>query len=269
MDKRQNELRSIAVQAVISGMDVIKTWRESGNDIAAQHTGLQPGDDYITAVDYAAEAAVIEVLQRLSPNISIVGEMSGGHIGKEPVWVIDPMDGTTDFVSGGSFVAVTVALLDQGQPIIGATGCPFTGEVWSAAKGFGASDIANRHLRIDSPPIGRGRIALDPVKSGITTLKIWTEIMERLANTFEEVQPLPAIALEMAYVAAGKFDGFVQIGGSPIQDFAAGTLLIREAGGIITGIDGNPNPWESNIIVAGRLQVYRQLIDTLKNIDRL
>ena len=90
-----------------------------------------------------------------------------------------------------------------------------------------------------------------------------------ITNTFKKVEPLTSIALEMAYVAAGAFDGYVSIGapeGSPIQDFAAGTMLIREAGGIVTGIDGNPNPWESPIVIAGAPQTYEALREVLKGL---
>jgi hypothetical protein len=86
---------------------------------------------------------------------------------------------------------------------------------------------------------GHERIALDPQVSGKRTLDTWNEVFQRLTSTFKEVQPLSAIALELAHVAAGDYDGFVQIGGSPVQDFAAGALLIREAGGVITTIDSS------------------------------
>jgi myo-inositol-1(or 4)-monophosphatase len=262
------DLRSTAAEAVLAGMNIIREWRESGRDIQAQHTGLRPGDDYTTAVDNAAESAVMEVLQKSCPGTPIFGEMSGGDVSALEVWVIDPMDGTTNFVAGGSFVSVTVALLVNGQVVVGATGCPFTGEIWSAAKGQGTYDTRGNLLTIAVRPTGSEYIALDPVQSGPETLATWNEVVKRLEQASKDVKPLPSIALEMAYVAAGKFDGFVQIGGptgSPIQDFAAGTILIREAGGIVTGIDGNTNPWESSMVIAGAPAVYTQLKKLLKD----
>lgn len=260
----------IAAQAAAAGMAVIKEWRESGRDIQAQHIGKGPGDDsYVTAVDYAAEDAMMQILQKLSPTIPVFGEMSGGEIGAGPVWVIDSLDGTTHFVSGGAFVAATLGLLMDGQPVVGATGCPFTGELWSAAKGLGAYDASGNRLMLQTPPTSEGHIAFDPVISSPATLAVWNTAVERLTKAFKKVEPLYSIALEMAYVAAGAFDGYVSIGapeGSPIQDFAAGTILIREAGGMATGIDGNPNPWESHIVIAGTPQTYETLRQVLEGL---
>jgi myo-inositol-1(or 4)-monophosphatase len=149
------------------------------------------------------------------------------------VWVVDPVDGTTNLLLlGDSFVGVTVALLVDGRPVVGATGCPFTGELWSAAQGLGADDRSGRRLEVVERPPGTRRIALDPAVSGPDHLATWDAARLRLTEAFEEVEPRSAIALELAYVAVGIFDGLVQIGGSPVQDFAAGVLLIREAGGV-------------------------------------
>jgi myo-inositol-1(or 4)-monophosphatase len=259
-------LRASAVDAVAVGMDLVKEWRASGRDVEAQTTGGEPGDEYVTAVDYAAETAVIEALQTSSPDIPIVGEMSGGQTDVDRVWVIDPIDGTTNFVLGKSFVAVTVALLVDGRPVVGATGCPFTGELWSAAEGVGAFDATGRRIVMEPRPAGQERIALDPQTSGQRTLAAWNDVFGRLTQAFSEVQPLSAIALELAYVAAGEFDGFVQIGGSPIQDFAAGTLLIREAGGVITHIDGSDTVWDSKMVIAGTPATHRRLRELLKGV---
>jgi fructose-1,6-bisphosphatase/inositol monophosphatase family enzyme len=205
MRKELTHLRMIAAQAAAAGMAVIKEWRESGRDIQAQHTGKWPGDDYVTAVDYAAEEAVIQILQKLSPTIPVFGEMSGGEIGAGTVWVIDPLDGTTNFVSGGTFVAATVALLMDGQPVVGATGRPFTGELWSAAKGLGIYDASGNRLMPQTRPTSKGHIAFDPVISSPATLAVLNSAVERLTKTFKKVEPLTSIALEMAYVAAGTF----------------------------------------------------------------
>src|SRR5215208_132283 len=125
------DLRSTAAEAVLAGMDVIREWRESGRDIQARHTGLGPGDDYITAVDHAAESAVMGVLQKSCPGTPVFGEMSGGDVSAPEVWVIDPMDGTTNFVAGGSFVSVTIALLVNVRVVVGATSCQSTAEICS------------------------------------------------------------------------------------------------------------------------------------------
>jgi myo-inositol-1(or 4)-monophosphatase len=263
LSHKENELlrlRTIAIDAVAMGMSVIKEWRANGRDIGAVNTGGEPGDEYVTAVDNAAETAMMEVLRQASPDIAIVGEMSGGNLDAELVWVIDPMDGTTNFVMGKSFVAVTLALLADGFPVVGVTGCPFTGELWSAVKGAGTYDNSDHRIIVKPRATGHERIALDPQVSGKRTFATWNEVFKRLTSNFREVQPLSAIALELAHVAAGNYDGFVQIGGSPVQDFAAGALLIREAGGVITTIDGSEKVWDSNMVVAGTHETHSELL---------
>lgn len=99
-------------------------------------------------------------------------------------------------------------------------GCPFTGQMWSAAHGLGAYSMPGQRLRLVNRRKPGWRVVLDP-------------------------------ALELAYLAPGEFDGLVQVGGSPVQDFAAGVLLIREAGGLVTGLDGCADPWLSQVVVAG------------------
>lgn len=244
------ELRAVAIGAVQAGMRVVR----------------DAGAERVTAVDHAAEAAVTDVLEGSASGIPVVGEMSGGDAGVERVWVVDPLDGTANFASGDSFVAVTTALLVDGQPVVGATGCPFTAEVWSAARGLGAHDVSGRRLAVVARPPGSERIALDPQASDPEHLATWSATSTRLTGAFAEVVPLAAIALELAYVAAGAFDGIVQVGGSDVQDFAAGVLLIREAGGLATGLDGNDDVWASDLVIAGAPQMHDRLRELLRDV---
>src|SRR5207248_6202049 len=122
-----------AARAVEAGMDVVRQWR--------------PGDE---APDAAAEAAMIAVLERDDAGTAIAGEISGGESGGDRVWVVDPVDGTENLLRGDRFVAVTLALLVDGGPAAGATACPFTRELWTAARGKGAYDRSGRRLTVAS-----------------------------------------------------------------------------------------------------------------------
>lgn len=243
-------LRRVAASAVQAGMDVVREWRIRGDDLGARRISSlgSRADQYVTAVDGVAKRAILAVLGR-------------GHD-----WVIDPIDGTTNFVDGDSFVGVSVALLEGGRHVVGATGCPFTGELWSAAEGLGAYDQTGRRLNLADRRQGARRVALDPADSGSEHLATWSEVRRRLTEAFEKVEPRSAIALELAYVAAGCFDGVVQVGGSPVEDFAAGALLIREAGGLVAGLDGRVEPWLTDIVVAGTRQTYDDLCDVLRGL---
>lgn len=250
------ELRHVAARTVQAGMDVVRDWRDRGADLGVRRTRSAGGlyDRYVTAVDAAAEGAVVDVLRSGDPRAAVVGEGSGGDPGMGRCWVVDPVDGTTNLVRGDSFVAVTAALLVNGEPVVGATGCPFRGELWSAARGLGAYDVAGAPIQVEEHPPSERRVVLDPVEPGREHEAIWSAVHGRLLEAFDDVELRSAIALELACVATGVFDGLVQVGGSPVQDFAAGILLIREAGGLVRGLDGREDVWHSDMVVAGTPQ---------------
>jgi myo-inositol-1(or 4)-monophosphatase len=261
-------LRLIAVRAVQAAMDVVVDWRERGLDLGVRTVDAESVyDRYVTAVDDAAEAAVLDVLHSADPATPAVGDVSGGEIATGRVWVIDPIDGTTNLVHGESFVGVTLALLADGQPLVAATGCPFTGELWSAARGVGAYDRDGRRLRMREGPREGRCVALDPAAPPPAQRSHWEDAYARTQQVCREVAPRASIALALAYVAAGIFDGFVQLGGAQIQDFAAGTLLIREAGGAVTGLDGSADPWRTRVNVAGTTATYQDLCAALTGLS--
>jgi myo-inositol-1(or 4)-monophosphatase len=220
------------------------------------------GEDVAT-VENAAETAIARSLREADPDVPVIGDVFGGETHFEPVWVVDPVDGTGNLAAGDSFVAVTAALLVHGRPVAGATGCPFTGELWAAARGLGASDRSGRRLGVVERPAERWRIALDPAESGPEHRARWKAAQAQLREAFGAVEARSAIALELAYVAAGTFDALVQVGGSPVQDFAAGVLLVREAGGLVTGIDGRDDVWLSDAVVAGTPAAYEAVRELL------
>ena len=246
------ELRGVAARAVQAGMDVVRDWRGGAEEVAA--------------VERATEAAAIAVLRGSDPVTPVVGEVSGGDAGAARVWVVDPVDGTTNLARGDSFVAVTLALLVNGRPVAGATGSPFTGEWWAAAADRGAYDRAGHRLELVERP-RRPRVVLDPATSLPEHLAAWDEAHHRLTSAFGAVEHRSALALALTYVAAGAFDGVVHVGGSPVQDFAAGVLLVREAGGVVTGLDGSDDVWRSRVVVAaGAPSTYRELREVLRGV---
>ena len=253
---------SAAEDAVRAGMAVVAEWQRTGADLRVQRVSETPGDEFVTAVDHASEAAIRGVLHRATPGIPVVGELHAeAAVDDRAVWVVDPVDGTTNLVNGDPFVSVTVALLESGQPIVGATGCPFTGELWSAMSGHGAHDADGKTLDIRSRAASR-TIALDPKTPSNSYAETWREAVRRLESASFDVRPLASIALEMARVANGEFDGFVALGhpgGSSILDLAAGVLLIREAGGDVVGLDGRGDAWTSEAVLAGDVQTVARL----------
>jgi myo-inositol-1(or 4)-monophosphatase len=262
MTKQFDQLTSVAVEAVRTGMAVVADWAQAGRDLQTERVGDIPGDEFVTAVDGASEAAIRSLLHDATPSIPVVGEIRAESDVDAPwVWVVDPVDGTTNLVNGDPFVSVTVALLASGDPVVGATGCPFTDELWSARAGGGAEDAHGRPLEI-ARAVSCHTIALDPKTPSAAYASVWENAAQRLRSVFADVRPLGSIALEMARVASGDYDGFVSLGqpgGSSVLDYAAGTLLIREAGGDVLGLDGRRNAWTSEVVLAGNPKTLRLL----------
>jgi fructose-1,6-bisphosphatase/inositol monophosphatase family enzyme len=140
-----SELRRIVIHAVEAGMSVVRDWRERGAGLEVQVVEAESiYDKYVTAADHASEAAVSRVIRKYDPEAIIIGEEPADRYAGRSVWIVDPIDGTTNLVNGKSFVSVAVAMLVNGRPVVGAIGCPFTGELWSAAEGLGTFDQAGQ-----------------------------------------------------------------------------------------------------------------------------
>jgi len=267
------KLRQVAVNSVEAGMKVVRDWRERGADLEAQAVEAESiYDMYETAADHASEAAVASIIRRHDPDAIVIGDEPTGADAGRTVWIVDPIDGTTNLVNGKSFVSVAVAVLVDGRPVVGATGCPFTGELWSAAEGMGTYDSAGQRVVMTERPQSERHIALDPATPTANQESWWNDARLRISNVCGNVAPRASIALELAYVAGGRFDGSVQLGGSPAQDsaqdFAAGLLLIQEAGGKVSGLGGRSDTWNSNVVIAGTPQTFNDLHDALQGFAR-
>jgi len=256
----------MAIQAVEAGMNVVRDWRARCANLEVQVVEAESiYDKFVTAADHASEAAVSDVIRKYDPDAVIIGDEPAEAYGRRTVWIVDPIDGTTNLVNGESFVSVAVALLVDGRPVVGATGCPFTGELWSAAEGSGTYDREGLRVTMTERHLAKRHIALDPATPTPNQESWWKDAHLRISNVCGVVAPRASIALALAYVAGGRFDGFVQLGGSQAQDLAAGTLLIREAGGKISGLDDQPDVWNSDVILAGTPQAFDDLSTAFKS----
>ena len=256
-------MRDVAERAVQAGMDAVLDCRESEETASSDPPADTPANQSLTRADREVEAAIVAVLESADPVRPVVGEVSRGETATGEVWVVDPVDGTWNLVRGDSFVGVTAALLADGEPVVGAIGRPFTGELWSAARGLGAYDRSGARLAMKDTGDGKRRAVLDPAVSNERHLATWSAARRHLTATFDEVELRSAITLELAYVATGVLDALVQIGGSPVWDFAAGALLIREAGGVVRGLDGTERVWLTRVVLAGTPAVYAELLSAL------
>jgi myo-inositol-1(or 4)-monophosphatase len=229
--------------------------------------------DFVTRVDREAEARVVEVIRRRFPDHDILAEEAASD-GHEPartsdyLWVVDPLDGTTNFLHQYPMYCASVALLHNARPVAGAVVCGPTGEEWSAkewsaSSGGGAFRNGTR-IRVS----GNDRLPRTLIGTGFPFKK--PEVFEQYLEQFRAIAPNVSdirrggsAALDLCHVASGWFDGFWELDLRP-WDYAAGVLMIREAGGTVTGVDGKEPDWVTGGgIVAGNAAVYRFLMDTL------
>jgi myo-inositol-1(or 4)-monophosphatase len=222
-------------------------------------------NDFVTEVDQAAEEAVIETLLTAYPGHSILAEESGRQRGarhSEYLWIIDPLDGTTNFIHGFPVYAVSIALAFRGKIEQAVVYDPTRNDLFYASKGRGAF-LNDRRLRVSK----RTRLAESLIGTGFPFRKgdnfhRYVEMFEQVMQHCAGVRRPGAAALDLCYVAAGWYDGFFETGLNP-WDVAAGSLLITEAGGLIGNFTGEPDFLYQREAVAGTPKIYGQLVQLL------
>jgi myo-inositol-1(or 4)-monophosphatase len=252
-DRRR--LLAVATSAALVGGAVVA---EGFGAVARGVVAKAPGD-YVSEVDLRSEAAVRQALARDAPGIDFFGEEGGGVRG-ELGWMVDPLDGTANFLHGFPVVAVSVALVEAGRPVVGVVHAPLLGETYGAASGCGAFRDGRR-LRVAERPPERSICATGfPFKSK-HRLPEYLAVFEAALRTLEDLRRAGAASLDLAWTAAGVFDGFFELG-LGTWDVAAGGLLVEEAGGTVTDWKGDPGAWlGSGDILAAPLAVHAVLLE--------
>ncbi|MCX7961108.1 MAG: inositol monophosphatase [Burkholderiales bacterium] len=249
----------------------VKAARRAGgiiNRAALDRGGLQvhakQANDFVTEVDRAAEAAIIEVVRRAHPDHAILAEEAGSlaSAGDEYRWVIDPLDGTTNFIHGVPQYCVSIAVQHRGVTAHAVVYDPVRNELFTASRGRGAF-LDDRRIRVSR--CDRLRDALIgtgfPFKE-LSRLDGYLRQLRALMAGTAGVRRAGAAALDLAWVACGRMDGFWELGLSP-WDMAAGALLVREAGGLVGDLDGGDAYLERGDIVAATPKVFPQLLAAL------
>lgn len=253
--KTPPDLSSIACEAArVGGATIVA----AGRTREATEKGA---GDYVTEVDGASERAIAGFLAGATPDIPMVGEEGGGRAG-DRYWLVDPLDGTTNFVHGFPIVGVSIALVEDGRPTVGAVHAPFLGETYSGAAGSGAT-VRRSNGVVEPLAVGRRRVERSVVGTGFPfrrkeLLPRYLRVMRAALERFEDLRRPGSAALDLAWVAAGVFDGFFELALAP-WDVAAGALLIQEAGGMVTDWSGGPD-FLSGDILAGPPGVHAELL---------
>ena len=226
-------LRQLAIRAARVGAALV---RDSAGSTTAMDATSKGRGDYVTAVDRAAEEAIVAALRDGSPDIPIVAEETGGTPG--PLyWSVDPLDGTVNYIRDFPLVGVSVGLVEEGSPIVGAVAAPFLEREWHAARSLGAHDQGGRPLRVRGGD-GRGVVTTGFPYHDPRLLVRFRPVFDRALATFEDLRRPGSASLDLAYTAQGSFDGFFELGLNP-WDIAAGIVIVREAGGVVTDWRGD------------------------------
>jgi myo-inositol-1(or 4)-monophosphatase len=223
-------------------------------------------NDFVTEVDKAAEQAIIDALRRAYPDHSILAEESGASAGaageSEYTWIIDPLDGTTNFIHGFPQYAVSIALQHKGVLTHAVIYDPTKNELFTASRGRGAH-LNDRRIRVSKrAQMGEALIGTGFPFRDFETLDEYLAMFRELTSRSAGLRRAGAAALDIAYVAAGRLDGFWEMGLSP-WDMAAGALLVTEAGGLVGDFGGEPGYLDSGRIVCGNPKIFSQLLQVI------
>jgi myo-inositol-1(or 4)-monophosphatase len=223
-------------------------------------------NDFVTQVDRSAEAEIIKIIHKAYPHHAILGEESGASGDNEVIWIIDPLDGTTNFLHGLPHFAVSIGVQVRGKLEHGVIYAPCTQDLYTATRGSGAV-LNNRRIRVsaakelESALIGTG-VPINP-----DLLDSYLPTLRAIAGNSAGIRRAGSAALDLAYVAAGRLDGFWEMGLKP-WDIAAGLVLVQEAGGMVSELHGAGEPLQTGNVVAAAPKLHPQLAEILASAAR-
>lgn len=219
--------------------------------------------DFATEIDKLAEAVIIKELKRAYPEHAIHGEESGLSHKARYTWVIDPLDGTSNFIRGLPHFCVSIALLEDGVPQHGVIYDPVRDELFTASRGSGAF-LNDRRIRVGQRNGLEGALLCTgfPYRQR-RRLPVQLRMVRQLLEQAEDIRRTGSAALDLSYVAAGRLDGFFEFGLLP-WDMAAGILLVREAGGSCVDFDGTENYFASGNVIAANVKITAQMLARIK-----
>ncbi len=231
--------------------------------VDASAVSRKGANDFVTEVDHQAEAAIVDTIHRAYPNHAVLAEESGRHGTDEHVWIVDPLDGTTNFMHEFPVFSVSIAFQVRGRLEVGVVYDPLRQELFTATRGQGAQ-LNDRRIRVsrqrglEGALLGTG-FPYRQMKDLDSYMAIFRELLTRTAG----IRRPGSAALDLAYVACGRLDGFWEFGLKE-WDMAAGALLIRESGGFVTGASDDEDYLLSGNIVAGAERVHAAILRTVR-----
>ncbi len=251
-----NALQNVAIMAARRGGTILIRHLNKLDRLKVEKKGH---NDFVSDVDRAAEEAVIEVILKHYPDHAIRAEESGMRGESDTVWIIDPLDGTTNYLHGFPQFCVSVGVQVNGRMEAAAVYDPMRQELFAAARGDGAT-LDDRKIRVSGRKdleyalIGTGF----PFRQADMDMGPYLDMLGKVVRNTSGVRRPGAAALDLCYVAAGRLDAFWETG-LKAWDLAAGSLIIREAGGIVSGLDGREDYLDSGHVLCGTPKIYAGL----------
>jgi myo-inositol-1(or 4)-monophosphatase len=249
-------LVNIAVSAARAAGNLIMRHLDRIDQLSIERKGRS---DFVTQVDRSAEAEIVRQVRRAYPQHAVLGEEGGKDGDHEVLWIIDPLDGTTNFLHGLPHFAVSIGIQVRGQLEHGVIYAPCTQDLYIASRGGGAQ-LNGRRIRVrpardlENALIGTGV----PIRAG--SLDEYMPVLRQIVEQTAGIRRAGAAALDLAYVAAGRLDGYWEIGIKP-WDMAAGIVLVQEAGGIVTELYGTGDPLQTGNVLAAAPKIHPLLAD--------
>lgn len=257
-----------AVTAAHAGAAILQSYAHHRSDLVIDRKAR---NDLVSQADREAEAAILEILRERTPQYGIVAEETGGQASGPATWYIDPLDGTTNFLHGIPHYAVSIALvahpgcradagkpLDVDTPVVGVVYDPNREELYTAVHGAGAWLNGHRIVCSRTPSLSDAVLATGFPFRDFSFADQYLPTLDAAIRITRGVRRNGAAALDLAWTANGRFDGYWEMGLAP-WDVAAGTVLIREAGGLVLDIYGKtPWPWDG-AVVSGNPDIVRAL----------
>lgn len=252
---------NIAIRAARAAGDLIMKAHDRMDKVKVSEKN--PGD-YVTNIDQAAEQEIIKVIKKAYPKHSILGEEGGEVEGSDTIWIIDPIDGTRNFIHGLPHFAVSIAVTIKGKLEYGVIYDPVRQELFSAIRGKGAK-LNDKKIRVsklsklEESLLGTGF----PHRFSPMLKNAYLEGLHSLIPICGDLRRGGSAALDLAYVACGRLDGFWEIG-LKVWDFAAGILLVKEAGGIIADFNGGETFMDNGNIIAANPKILKHMLQLLQ-----
>jgi myo-inositol-1(or 4)-monophosphatase len=253
----ERELGVAKRAALEAGKILMKYYGKVGKDVKKDGT-------FVTRADTESEDMIKSILSRHFPGYSFLGEETGhDRKSSEYTWVVDPLDGTTNYTIRNPFFNVSIALVRGSGPVLGVVYCPFQRELFHAVKGKGAF-LNGRPLRVsEEKDLKRSAVAFCHAWGDQRTIDRMADIFHGFKSIISTFRQMGAAALELCYVAAGRIDAFVHIGLKP-WDVAAGVLIIREAGGKVTDFSGKRYDMDRRELAATNGKLHEAVLGTIK-----